>query len=151
MRCTIINIADSYKHFQPAVDEYIKRTSAFLSIVSLAPSKKKDPRRVIDEETTLLQAKLAKINKKKNATIYLLDSQWMQYDSPAFSRLITKDAHAICIIWWAYGLDRDAWKNIPHTKLSLGKITLPHALAYTTLLEQIYRAYTIDIGKKYHY
>lgn len=44
----------------------------------------------------------------------------------------------------------DEIKKRAHFKLSISKMTLPHQLARVVTLEQIYRAFAINSGSKYH-
>ena len=53
------------------------------------------------------------------------------------------------IIGSSFGL-HDSIKRESDFKLSFSKMTFPHQLARVMLLEQIYRAYTINNNKRYH-
>ncbi|MCD5375074.1 23S rRNA (pseudouridine(1915)-N(3))-methyltransferase RlmH, partial [Candidatus Gracilibacteria bacterium] len=50
----------------------------------------------------------------------------------------------------ANGLDYSLLKNSIDFELSLGKMILPHSLAFTLLLEQVYRCSEMERGSGYH-
>ncbi len=49
----------------------------------------------------------------------------------------------------SYGMSEEI-KSSCDLKLSISKMTLPHQLCRVVLLEQIYRAFMINSGGKYH-
>ena len=53
------------------------------------------------------------------------------------------------IIGGSFGLSPQV-KQLGKIKLSFGKMTLPHQLARLVLLEQVYRAFSINNNSKYH-
>jgi 23S rRNA (pseudouridine1915-N3)-methyltransferase len=81
----------------------------------------------------------------------LLSSDGREFDSVELSRWLEErrqDGRDLCfVIGGPRGLDLDQCD----TRLSLGRITLPHQLARVVLLEQLYRAHKILAGEPYHY
>jgi 23S rRNA (pseudouridine1915-N3)-methyltransferase len=87
----------------------------------------------------------------ERAHLVLLTSDGREFDSIELSEWLEQrrqDGRDICfVIGGPRGLDLAECD----TRLSLGRITLPHQLARVVLLEQLYRAHKILAREPYHY
>jgi 23S rRNA (pseudouridine1915-N3)-methyltransferase len=83
--------------------------------------------------------------------LVLLASNGREFDSVELSEWLEErrqEGRDLCfVIGGPRGLDPDRCD----TRLSLGRITLPHQLARVVLLEQLYRAHKILAREPYHY
>jgi 23S rRNA (pseudouridine1915-N3)-methyltransferase len=80
-----------------------------------------------------------------------LCEEGQSYDSLAFAKALegSGSGRLAFVIGGAAGLD-PALKARAHWRLSLSPLTFPHELARLLLLEQLYRASTIQQGGPYH-
>ena len=87
----------------------------------------------------------------ERAHLVLLASDGTEFDSIEFSDWLEErrqDGRDLCfVIGGPRGLDLEECD----TRLSLGRMTLPHQLARVVLLEQLYRAHKILAREPYHY
>jgi 23S rRNA (pseudouridine1915-N3)-methyltransferase len=147
---TILSISDSDKHFNTAIDEYLKRMGKWVTIINLKPSKHGNRDQVIQADTQLILDRHQK-NNKSDTVMYLLSKEWKQLSTLQLVDLMKQTSHQVRMIGGPYGLDEDRLKSMIQWRIAFGQITLPHWLAKLTLLEQVYRAQTIVEGKQYHY
>ena len=85
----------------------------------------------------------------------LLEAEGKEMDSIQFSEFLVKkrdlDQQKLCfVIGGAMGFE-DEFKKQFDMQLSFGKMTYTHQMVRILLLEQLYRAYAISVGKNYHY
>lgn len=87
----------------------------------------------------------------ERAHLVLLASDGREFDSIELSEWLEErrqEGRDLCfVIGGPRGLDLENCD----TRLSLGRITLPHQLARVVLLEQLYRAHKILAREPYHY
>ena len=144
-------------YLRAACAEYAKRLSAFckLDIIELTPARlPDDPSQsqidaALEDEAKRIIAKIP-----KGAACFAMCIEGKQYPSEKFSRLlhtaaIEGGANAVFIIGSSFGLS-EMVKKMCKTRLSMSEMTFPHQLARVMLLEQIYRAFQIENGGKYH-
>ena len=144
---TILSISDSDKHREKVVEEYTKRLGKSVKIINIKPSKNWNHQQIISKDTENIIAHLQKFS---DTTKILLSKEGKILDTLQLASLL-KNKDTLFVIGWPYGLDETALTKYIDTKISFGAITLPHGLAKVTLLEQLYRIWTIEQGKNYHY
>ena len=87
----------------------------------------------------------------ERAHLVLLASDGRELDSIELSRWLEErrqEGRDLCfVVGGPRGLDLEECD----TRLSLGRLTLPHQLARVVLLEQLYRAHKILAREPYHY
>ena len=87
----------------------------------------------------------------ERAHLVLLASNGREFDSIELSEWLEErrqEGRDLCfVIGGPRGLDLESCD----TRLSLGRITLPHQLARVVLLEQLYRAHKIPAREPHHY
>ncbi|MGN0531449.1 MAG: 23S rRNA (pseudouridine(1915)-N(3))-methyltransferase RlmH [Eubacterium sp.] len=145
------------KYLRDACDEYIKRLGSFtkIGITEIAEERCGDNpspaeiNHVLAKEGERILAKIP-----KGSYVIPMCIEGTQLSSPDFSKHIESVAvkgfsEITFIIGGSFGLS-DEVKTPGNYKLSFGKLTLPHQLMRVVLLEQIYRAFTISAGTKYH-
>ncbi|MBI4919670.1 23S rRNA (pseudouridine(1915)-N(3))-methyltransferase RlmH [archaeon] len=127
---------------QEWINEFLKRLQKYcnLEILEIKESNKKN-----ESEELLKRIKDQDFN-------IVLDLSGKQVSSEELSQLIKNQIMQknVCfIIGGPEGLDSEVLKKAQIT-LSFSKMTLTHQMARLFLIEQIYRAFTIIKGQKYH-
>lgn len=144
-------------YLRDAVAEYSKRLTAFckLTIIEKTPARlPMEPSQAQIDAALHSEAKVILSEIPTNAYVYALCIEGKERPSEQFSRELQEigvsgKSQIVFIIGSSHGL-ADEVKQRADAKLSLSKMTFPHQLARVMLLEQIYRAYMIDRGGKYH-
>ena len=135
------------KFYTDAANEYIKRLLAYckLDVVEIAEDKGGS----LDREKTAIEAKIP-----AGAGIIALCVEGRELGSGELSELIKDTAvrgvSRLCFIVGGSTGIHEKLKADADIRLSMSKMTFPHNLARVMLLEQLYRAFNIAGGGKYH-
>ena len=128
------------KYFRDGIAEYLKRMDKFAK-VKIVEVKAKEGDRILN-----------KIKDKE--WVIALAIEGKQRPSEVFAKEIADlgtygHSDITFVIGGSLGLSPAVMKRANDT-LSFGKLTMPHQLMRLVLMEQIYRAFMINIGSPYH-
>jgi 23S rRNA (pseudouridine1915-N3)-methyltransferase len=137
---------------QTAWDDYAKRFPPELKVELKAVKTEPRGSKTLD---TLLAAERERIEAAipKNARIVALDERGTNLTTKALALRLTDwqlggDDVAL-IIGGPDGL-QPAFRQAAHERIRLSDLTLPHAMARVLLIEQLYRAWSVNAGHPYH-
>ncbi len=134
------------------IEEYSARLNHYTSFsISVLKEKKKNKQSISLKEG---QGDLLLKSVPRGALIVALDSRGIQFTSESFAKKI--ESWELCsrkqvsyLIGGPDGLSRKV-TLAADLLLSLSKMTFTHDMTRLFLIEQLYRAYTIKAGEKYH-
>lgn len=145
------------KFYTEAAAEYVKRLQRHckLEIIELPESRLSDTpspaeiKKALAAEGTAIRERLP-----KGGAVIAMCIEGKTCSSEELSRRMTDFAVAgktqlTFLIGGSVGLDEELKKQADW-RLSMSPMTFPHHMARIMLLEQIYRAYQIEQGTKYH-
>lgn len=145
------------KFWRDACNEYAKRLSSFCKFNIIEADEYTAPdnaspaqiQNVIENEGKRIAAKL-----NKNTAVIAMCIEGRQMPSEKLSQsindLAVKGVSSIAfVIGGSWGLAEDIKKRAV-LRLSMSEMTFPHQLARVMLCEQIYRAFQISSGGRYH-
>ncbi|CEX60088.1 rRNA large subunit methyltransferase [Streptococcus pneumoniae] len=145
------------KYLKDGIAEYSKRISRFAKFEMIELSDEKTPDKASESENQKIleiegQRILSKIADRDFVIVLAIEGK--TFFSEEFSKQLEETSikgfsTLTFIIGGSLGLSSSV-KNRANISVSFGRLTLPHQLMRLVLVEQIYRAFTIQQGFPYH-
>lgn len=145
------------KYLKDGIAEYSKRISRFAKFEMIELSDEKTPDKASESENQKIleiecQRILSKIADRDFVIVLAIEGK--TFFSEEFSKQLEETSikgfsTLTFIIGGSLGLSSSV-KNRANLSVSFGRLTLPHQLMRLVLVEQIYRAFTIQQGFPYH-
>ena len=145
------------KYLKDGIAEYSKRISRFATVEMVELADEKTPDRASDSENEKIlnlegNRILSKIGDREFVVVLAIEGKTLS--SEEFSKQLEQASingfsTLTFVIGGSLGLSPQVKKRA-NLSLSFGRLTLPHQLMRLVLVEQIYRAFTIQQGSPYH-
>lgn len=145
------------KYLKDGIAEYLKRLKAYAKVEVIEVAEEKEPANSsLADEIMIKDKEGERILEKVKSGSYLIalaiDGQQLSSEELAkkFDSLaLAGKSDVALVIGGSLGLSKEILDKA-NFKLSFSKMTFPHQLMRLVLMEQIYRAFKINKGEKYH-
>lgn len=142
------------KYLKSGIDEFLKRLTPYasVSVVELNPIEIKDEN--LKDKILLDEGEKILSNIKPLDFVITLEIEGQQFSSEDFAQKIKNltnigTQEIVFVIGSSCGIGKNV-STRANLKMSMSKMTFLHEFARLILIEQIYRAFKINKGEKYH-
>lgn len=145
MKINLVKVSKVDKRYEPLLIDYLKRLSSTVKITVKT-----------FKASRYLDAWIEQIEHRSQHIIILLDERGVVFSSPDLAKKILEFQNnsniktLTFVVGDPYGFS-EYTKGQADVVWSLSKAVFPSDLAWLILHEQIYRAYQINLGSKYHH
>ncbi len=137
------------------IDIYTKRLKNYITFDIVTINVPKNIRQRTFNEQKVEEGKLIFSQILADDYLILLDENGIEFTSEKFSKFILQKQNAsikriVFIIGGPFGFSEEIYKRANY-KIALSQLTFSHQMVRLFFLEQLYRAFTILKGEKYHH
>jgi 23S rRNA (pseudouridine1915-N3)-methyltransferase len=156
MKVTLLQIDKTTESYlNEGISIYLKRLKNYTAFEIITINVPKAVRMRPEAEQKSEESKLILKQFKDGDHLVILDEGGNLLNSVDFSQFLTKKAvsnvkNLVFLIGGPYGFDESIYKRANY-KLSLSPMTFSHQMVRLFFIEQLYRAFTITKGEKYHH
>lgn len=146
MKIKIVSVSNKLPSWlEQGCSHYIKNSLPYASIdiTQIKPTINKNIEVIKKTEANNISKKL-----EVNSCNIALDLHGRLYSSEQFAKFLSNKSRICFVVGGAFGLHTELKDHMEC--ISISKMTLPHNLAKLVLLEQIFRALTINADHPYH-
>tara|TARA_B100000886_G_C20388336_1_gene477110 strand:+ start:16 stop:489 length:474 start_codon:yes stop_codon:yes gene_type:complete len=136
-------------------NEYHKRLKHYCKFSELVIKEVKNASKISKKELKVKEGNLILECIKNGDYVILLDVKGLTLSSTDFAeflnkKMVSRTSKLVFIVGGAFGFSESVYRRA-NTKLSLSKMTFSHQMVRLIFKAQLYRAFTILKGEKYHH
>lgn len=155
MKITLLVVGKTTdQHLQTLISDYVARLGHYVPFQVQVIPELKNVKALSQEQQKNLEGELILKAVGPATELILLDEHGTEFRSVGFADYIAKKMAArrdVClVIGGPFGFSNSVYQRA-EGKISLSQMTFSHQMIRLLLVEQLYRAFTIIRGEKYHH
>lgn len=136
------------------IEKYFKRLKHYVSFEIMVLNDVKTGKKLNIELQKEQEGRAILEKVQSNETLILLDENGKDFTSVGFANFLQKKLNAgnnlVFVIGGPFGFSTEVYQRAD-AQLALSKLTFSHQMVRLFFVEQLYRAFTIIKGEKYHH